>query len=73
MKNRFTCVSLFKVIYYVENDKNPYKTFFEHFGAIIIIGVSLIDSVFYDFGGIHNEETIESVQYVPWSQESPVN
>ena len=53
--------------------KKTHKTFFEHFGAIIIITVSLIDSVFYDFGSIHDEETIESVQYVPWSQESPVN
>lgn len=50
MKHRFTCVSLFKVIYYVKNDQktHTHKTFFEHFGAVIIISVSLIDSVFYE-------------------------
>lgn len=48
MKHGFTCVSLFKVIYYVENDKKHTQNIFEHFGAIIIISVSLIDSVYYD-------------------------
>ena len=48
--HRFTYVSLFKVIYYVKNDQktHTHKTFFEHFGAVIIISVSLIDSVFYE-------------------------